>query len=319
MTKQTLSVLRCFHAGGVCSVSFSATGRLLLSVGLDPEHTVTIWKWQEGAKVASWVGHTQRIFVAEFRPDSDTHFVSVGIKHVRFWTLAGRALLSKKGTISGDVCVWKEHILVRIVAKAHTGPVFTMYTTLRDGLIGKILVGTRNAEIIEVGEKNAACNILVNGHMDGPIWGLGTHPSRDVFLSAAEDGTVRLWDIPEKKMLNKVNLGHPAHTISYSPEGDMVAIGMKNGEFIILLVASLKIWGKKRDRRSPIQDIRFSPNSRYLAVGSTECAVDFYDLTLGPQLNRINCCRDIPSFVMQMDFSADSSYIQVQTSISSSS
>lgn len=63
---------------------------------------------------------------------------------------------------------------------------------------GKILVGTRNAEIIEVGEKNAACNILVNGHMDGPIWGLGTHPSRDVFLSAAEDGTVRLWDIPEK-------------------------------------------------------------------------------------------------------------------------
>lgn len=53
-----------------------------------------------GAKVASWIGHTQRIFVAEFRPDSDTHFVSVGIKHVRFWTLAGRALLSKKGVLS---------------------------------------------------------------------------------------------------------------------------------------------------------------------------------------------------------------------------
>uniref|UniRef100_A0A3P8UK77 EML-like second beta-propeller domain-containing protein n=1 Tax=Cynoglossus semilaevis TaxID=244447 RepID=A0A3P8UK77_CYNSE len=212
MTKQTLSVLRCFHSGGVCSVSFSEGKNTLCA--------------QTG-----------------FRPDSDTHFVSVGIQHVRFWTLAGRALLSKKGvadlfsfqnnltftgTISGDVCVWKEHVLVRIVAKAHTGPVFTMYTTLRDGLIssfffiflslllsqGKILVGTRNAEIIEVGEKNAACNILVNGHMDGPIWGLSTHPSRDVFLSAAEDGTVRLWDIPEKKMLNKVNLGHPAHTIS---------------------------------------------------------------------------------------------------------
>lgn len=63
---------------------------------------------------------------------------------------------------------------------------------------GKILVGTRNAEIIEVGEKNAACNILVNGHVDGPIWGLATHPSRDFFLSAAEDGTVRLWDIADK-------------------------------------------------------------------------------------------------------------------------
>lgn len=60
-----------------------------------------------------------------------------------------------------------------------------------------------------------------------------------------------------------------------------------------------------------IRLLRFSPNSRYLAVGSTESAVDFYDLTLGPQLNRVNCCRDIPSFVMQMDFSADSAYVQV--------
>lgn len=49
MSKQTHSVLRCYHSKGVCSVSFSATGKLLLSVGLDPEHTVTIWKWQEGA------------------------------------------------------------------------------------------------------------------------------------------------------------------------------------------------------------------------------------------------------------------------------
>ncbi|KAF6128651.1 hypothetical protein HJG60_000539 [Phyllostomus discolor] len=262
-------------------------------------------------------------------------------------------------TISGDVCVWKEHVLCRVVARAHTGPVFAMYTTLRDGLIvtggkerpskeggavklwdqelrrcrafrletgqvtdcvrsvcrgkGKILVGTKNAEIIEVGEKNAACSVLVHGHVDGPIWGLATHPSRDFFLSAAEDGTVILWDIADKKMLNKVTLGLAARTVCYSPEGDMVAIGMKNGEFIVLLVSSLKIWGKKRDRRCPIHDIRFSPDSRFLAVGSSENSVDFYDLSLGPTLNRVSCCRDIPSFVIQMDFSADSRYLQVST------
>ncbi|CAI9582753.1 unnamed protein product [Staurois parvus] len=149
--------------------------------------------------------------------------------------------------------------------------------------------------------------------MEGPIWGLATHPTRDFFLSAAEDGTVRLWDIVDKKMLNKVNLGHSARSVCYSPEGDMVAIGMKNGEFIILVVASLKIWGKKRDRRSAIQDIRFSPDSHYLAVGSSENAVDFYDLTIGPSLNRISYCKDIPSFVLQIDFSADSRYVQVST------
>lgn len=70
-----------------------------------------------------------------------------------------------------------------------------------------------------------------------------------------------------QKMLNKVNLGHAARTVCYSPEGDMVAIGMRNGEFIILLVSSLKIWGKKRDRRCAIHDIR-SVSQRDRASGA---------------------------------------------------
>lgn len=57
-------------------------------------------------------------------------------------------------------------------------------------------------------------------------------------------------------MLNKVNLGYVVRIVCYSFEGDMVVIGMKNGEFIILLVSFLKIWGKKRDRRCVIYDIR---------------------------------------------------------------
>lgn len=178
---------------------------------------------------------------------------------------------------------------------------------------GKILVGTKDGEIIEVGEKNAASNILIDGHMEGEIWGLATHPSKDIFISASNDGTARIWDLADKKLLNKVNLGHAARCAAYSPDGEMVAIGMKNGEFVILLVNSLKVWGKKRDRKSAIQDIRISPDSRFLAVGSSEHTVDFYDLTQGTSLNRTGYCKDIPSFVIQMDFSADGKYIQVST------
>lgn len=57
---------------------------------------------------------------------------------------------------------------------------------------------------------------------------------------------------------------------------------------------------------------RFSPDNRFLAVGSVESAVDFYDLSLGPSLNRIGYCKDILGFVIQIDFSADSKHIQVQ-------
>lgn len=124
MSKQTLSILRCSHTKGVSYVNFSATGKLLLSVGVDPEHTITVWRWQEGptlthrtcaallslkeltsgvlcagSRVCSKGEHPDRIFVVEFRPDSDSQFVSVGIKHVKFWTLAGGALMYKKGVV----------------------------------------------------------------------------------------------------------------------------------------------------------------------------------------------------------------------------
>ncbi|KAM4607535.1 echinoderm microtubule-associated protein-like 6 isoform 3-T3 [Polymixia lowei] len=386
MSKQTLSILRCPHGKGVGYVNFSATGKLLLSVGVEPEHTITVWRWQEGARVTSKGGHPDRIFVVEFRPDSDSQFVSVGIKHIKFWTLAGGSLMYKKGVvgsvedarmqtmlsvafgannltftgaINGDVYVWRDHYLLRVVAKAHTGPVFTMYTTLRDGLIvtggkerptkeggavklwdqemkrcrafqletgqqvecvrsvcrgkGKILVGTKDGEIIEVGEKNAASNLLMNSHTQGEIWGLAAHPSKEMFISASDDGTIRIWDLADKKLLNKVSLGHPAKCVCYSPDGEMVSVGMKNGELLLLLTNSLKMWAKKRDRSAAIQDIRFSPDKRLLAVGSVESTVDLYDLTLGPALNRLGYCKDIPSFVIQMDFSADSRFIQVST------
>lgn len=69
-----------------------------------------------------------------------------------------------------------------------------------------------------------------------------------------------------------MNLGHAARCAAYSPDGEMVAIGMKNGEFVILLVNTLKVWGKKRDRKSAIQDIRYKKikDIRYIVSGLSQ-------------------------------------------------
>lgn len=70
-------------------------------------------------------------------------------------------------------------------------------------------------------------------------------------------GRCNLVPLSLQKLLNKVSLGHPARCATYSPDGEMVAIGMRNGEFVLLLGTSLRLWGKKRDRRAAIQDIRW--------------------------------------------------------------
>ena len=39
------------------------------------------------------------------------------------------------GTMSGDVYIWISNTLTRVVKQVHGGPVFTMFTTVKDGLI----------------------------------------------------------------------------------------------------------------------------------------------------------------------------------------
>ena len=52
-----------------------------------------------------------------------------------FFSVYRQDNLTFTGAMNGDVFVWSGHRLVRIVRRAHSGPVFTMHTTLRDGLI----------------------------------------------------------------------------------------------------------------------------------------------------------------------------------------
>lgn len=104
ITKETQSILSGLYTNsqGVCSLDFSSSGKLLVSVGLDQNYTIGVWRWKEGSLVASASGDVapNRIFRAMFRPDSDTVFVSVGFKHVKFWSVAGSELIKRKGVLT---------------------------------------------------------------------------------------------------------------------------------------------------------------------------------------------------------------------------
>lgn len=245
---------------------------------------------------------------------------------------------------------------------------------------GKILVGTKDGDIVEVGEKNAVSNLILNG-LTPPVavggtvglpplavggtaglppvavggtagfppvavgrtaglppvtvgrtaglppvavggtaavlrgvWGLATHPTKDLFVSSGDDGTVRIWDLTDKKLLSQLSVGRGARCCCFSPSGDLLGVGLDHGEVLLLTVNSLSLWAKKRDHCAAVWDLRFSPESRFLAVGFVDGLVDFYDLTLGPSLNRVGYCKDLPGSVLQMDFSSDSRFIQVGTS-----
>ena len=63
---------------------------------------------------------------------------------------------------------------------------------------GKILVGTKENEIYDINEKTGSVTMVTCGHGEGELWGLDTHPSSEQFVTASDDGSVRMWDIVNK-------------------------------------------------------------------------------------------------------------------------
>jgi WD40 repeat protein len=62
-------------------MGFSRDGKLLVSVGLDNDHTMALWDWEKGRVIASEKSSKERIFDIQLSPFSDT-IVTVGVKHV---------------------------------------------------------------------------------------------------------------------------------------------------------------------------------------------------------------------------------------------
>ena len=56
-------------------------------------------------------------------------------------------------------------------------------------------------------------------------------------------------------LISRLPIG-AARAVAFGPSGELLAVGMKTGEFIVITLPSMKIWAKKRDRNSCINDIR---------------------------------------------------------------
>ena len=57
-------------------------------------------------------------------------------------------------------------------------------------------------------------------------------------------------------LLRLQKLDHPVRSADFSPDGSLVAVGMTNGEFVLLLTKDFSIMARKRDRSKTIQAIR---------------------------------------------------------------
>ena len=176
-------------------------------------------------------------------------------------------------------------------------------------LLGKmLLLGARSGEVYEMNTTSYSYNLLFQGHAYGAIWGLDTHPSDHQICTVGDDSTIRIWDVPSRRLMMSRNLGAQARSVAYHPDGTQISVGLAGGGIIIFSSDSLDTVHLRKDREQPIGVLKYSPNGQYLAVGSEENTIDIYDIS--KQYQRIGVSKGHSAKIMHLDWSTDSALLQ---------
>jgi microtubule-associated protein-like 6 len=163
-----------FHRRGVNNLCFSREGDLLISTGMDEEHTIVVHNLFTGAVVGT--GKAGSITLLTVSVSSDSKFLTGGEGHIKFWDIppsstAGGMLSVKSGIynnkgvscktvlssaylgvdgvtgmLDGTVLLWKERSSTKFV-KAHEGAVTSLFGVPGEGAEQRVLSGGRDGMV----------------------------------------------------------------------------------------------------------------------------------------------------------------------------
>jgi microtubule-associated protein-like 6 len=175
-------VLKDAAKRAVRSVAFSADGKYLTSIGDDNNHEVTVWDWKNARRLVTEKADTNVVYMARWNHKDYNEFVTVGKRHVTFWSFDGKTLQKKKGLLGkfpiqtftcigfsekGFACVGCEDgsVLVFVEGsakksfKVHTGPVYTV-----DWWPGGLVTGGHDGQVVVLDKTVAPMQkIAMNG------------------------------------------------------------------------------------------------------------------------------------------------------------
>lgn len=236
------------HSGIVYSVTFSSTGRWIVSGSSDK--TVRIWDAHNGAVMNVLSGHEDAVQSVSFSPD-EHHIVSGSSdRTVRVWN-----------AYSGcPVAVCNGHLqAVTSVAVAPHGR--QIVSGSEDGT-ARIWDATNGKELF-----------VLCGHSNSVQCVAYSCDGRQI-ATGSQDCTVLVWDASSGVKLGALR-GHSAsiESVTFSPDGSRIAGGMGDSTVRVWDVNSRTQIGVFRGHDYRVNSVAFSPDSRQIASGSSDLRV----------------------------------------------
>ncbi|XP_072265891.1 echinoderm microtubule-associated protein-like 4 isoform X3 [Pyxicephalus adspersus] len=185
------------------------------------------------------------------------------------------------------------------------------YGTIRavaEGKADQFLVGTSRNFVLR-GTFNDGFQVEVQGHTD-ELWGLATHPFKDLLLTCAQDKQVCLWNSVDHTLEWTRLLEEPGHCADFHPSGIVVAIGTHSGRWFVLDAETRDLVSIHTDGNEQLSVMRYSVDGTLLAVGSHDNFIYLYNVSEnGRKYSRYGKCTGHSSYITHLDWSPDNKYI----------
>ena len=237
----------------------------------------------------------------------------------------------EKGLITacsmGKIQVWNSKMEVGATFNAaNLGAVEPIvYSVCWDLLTSRILIGFRTCEIFEMDAtdgRNLHSSSVVSAHYVPRICGLTCHPMNPkLFCTVGDDKSVRVFNAEMHKQLRMSLLDTMGHCCAYSPDGQLVLVGLgsgyegkeerKEGAYIMLNEEDLTLVHESRDSKYLITDCKFSPDGGLFALCSNDGSIYVYNAKDYAARAR---CRGHTGKVLHVDFSNDGQFIMTNCS-----
>ncbi|XP_027006112.1 echinoderm microtubule-associated protein-like 4 isoform X5 [Tachysurus fulvidraco] len=185
------------------------------------------------------------------------------------------------------------------------------YGTIRAVAEGKgeqFLVGTSRNFVLR-GTFNDGFQVEVQGHTD-ELWGLASHPYKDLFLTCAQDRQVCLWNSVDHSLEWTRLLDEHGHCADFHPSGAVVAIGTHSGKWYVLDAETRDLVAIHTDGNEQLSVMRYTVDGTLLAVGSHDNFIYLYTVSdNGRKYSRYGKCSGHSSYITHLDWSPDNKFI----------
>lgn len=189
-------------------LAFSPEGDMLLSNGQDDDNSIGVYDWKNNKLIASSTVDKARVTDMAFKNDSE--FVTIGLKHIKLWTLKGRSLTSQKG-IFGSVT---KDSLMSLAFAFQTKTLFT---------------GDSKGNIILWTGRNATKSIKAH---NGSTYCL--YANKNFLYSGGQDGTIKIYnnklEVKDTIDMAKMTSFNPGIRSMDMDSNNNLLIGLKGGD-----------------------------------------------------------------------------------------